>query len=112
MKEIVALFKRSTVGNSQIGSVEEASRLTEEPIVVDEGTGTWRFGDGHKFSQWGSFKLGEGPTSEQQESRYWYPKVDVVFDRMDNAQLARAFDIMASQAFGSGYESGDAIDVD
>lgn len=110
MPEVVALFKTGVVGEIKIGNPEEAARVTKEPIVVNEATGTWCFGDAHKFSQFGPFKLGQGPGNEQKEQRHWYPQTIIVFDRTDDKQLAEAFDFRSAESFGSGYDAGGAID--
>ncbi len=107
--ELLAWVKDITY--SDVLSLGDVIRRTKEVITTDTVAGKWRFAD-KKFAELGDFEFGKGPTSSQKEKRRLYPKVQVVFDRMNKEQLAQAFSLVSSNAFNRGYESGGAIDND
>ena len=110
MKRIAVVFQNTHYGN-EVGSVKMAKYKTKEELVIDEAARTWRFAD-KKLEWFGIFPFGRGPTNKQKMSRYVYPKTLTVIDAPDYTQLGEALNFISASAFGSGYESGGAIDAD
>jgi hypothetical protein len=105
---IVVVYNDSVVDRDRIADAEVAQVTTGEELVIDEAGCRWRFADSCKYSIWGWFHFGKGPTPQKQHDHYWYPETLTVFDRTDTRQLETVFDtIRADLPVGFGENAID-----
>ncbi len=107
-KDLLVVF-RNPGFRYRVLPVERADKASSEKLVIVEAARKWQF-SGKKFRGFGTFEFGKGPTNEQKEKCRIYPKTQTVLDRASNENLEIAFSFLTSNAFGSGYDAGGAID--